>query len=272
MLPLQSTGNETRNADRHDYHFEKTISRSVLENYLARSATFGSLLHLTLEDDLRMIRETGVKFAGRTIWMWGNEARIDSLVEKGEPFARRIHKLDPDLILQGAIFEIVTKDVESDCMNVFYNGRSPILDLSGSSADESNDVDVCHACRSNAFSSSNSKTEEYDSMCKQDTIYCRQNGKIIEFGSKRIDNDLSNRIEILTLEHYVPIRFLPLIKILERPKSAIFARCVTLRSVRAASSLDTIFSSKMLGDFRSRCMLLCTRWRYKRPSTTSSKI
>ena len=66
-------------------------------------------------------------------------------------------------------------------MNVFYNGRSPIVDLSGSSAFDSNDVDVCHACRSNAFSSSNSKTEEYDSMCKQDTIYCRQNGKIIEF-------------------------------------------------------------------------------------------
>ena len=112
LVPLQSTGSERGNADRPDYHFEKTISRSVLENYLARSATFGSLLHLTLEDDLRMIRETGVKFAGRAIWMWGNESRIDSLVGKGEPFAKRIHKFDPDLILQGAIFEIVTKDVE----------------------------------------------------------------------------------------------------------------------------------------------------------------
>ncbi|MED5585722.1 MAG: hypothetical protein VYB61_05150 [Verrucomicrobiota bacterium] len=112
VASLQLTGAEPQKSDQPDYHFKGSISRSVLENYLARSATFGSLLHLTQGDDLRMIRETGVKFAGRAIWMWGNESRIDSLVEKGEPFARRIHKLDPDIILQGAIFEIVTRDVE----------------------------------------------------------------------------------------------------------------------------------------------------------------
>jgi hypothetical protein len=112
VASLQLTGAEPQSSDRPDYHFEGSISRPVLENYLARSSTFGSLLHLTQEDDLRMIRETGVKFAGRAIWMWGNESRIDSLVEKGEPFARRIHKLDPGIILQGAIFEIVTRDVE----------------------------------------------------------------------------------------------------------------------------------------------------------------
>ncbi len=110
MLQVIASGAEP--AKQRDYHFKGSISRPVLENYLARSATFGSLLHLTLEDDLRMIRETGVKFAGRAIWMWGNESQIDSLVEKGDPFAKRIHEIDPDIILQGAIFEIVTKDVE----------------------------------------------------------------------------------------------------------------------------------------------------------------
>ena len=109
---LPSGASELEGIVRSDYHFEGSISRPVLENYLARSATFGSLLHLALEDDLRMIRETGVKLAGRAIWMWGKESRIDSLVAKGEPFAKRIHALDPDIILQGAIFEIVTKDVE----------------------------------------------------------------------------------------------------------------------------------------------------------------
>ena len=63
-----------------DYHFEGKISRPVLENYLARSSTFGSLLHLTLDDDLRMIKNTGVKFAGRAVWMWGGESKIDELV------------------------------------------------------------------------------------------------------------------------------------------------------------------------------------------------
>jgi hypothetical protein len=66
-----------------DYRFDGNISRSVLENYLARSATVASLLHYTLDDDLRMMRNTGVKFAGRVIWMWGNESRIDALVRKG---------------------------------------------------------------------------------------------------------------------------------------------------------------------------------------------
>jgi len=98
--------------EKPDFHFDGSISRPVLENYLARSATLGSLLHLTLDDDLRMMENTGVKFAGRAIWMWGEESRIDDLVKKGEPFAKRIHRMDPDIILQGAIFEIVTTDVD----------------------------------------------------------------------------------------------------------------------------------------------------------------
>ena len=95
-----------------DYRFDTKITRSVLENYLARSATVASLLHLASDDDLRMMQNTGVKFAGRVIWMWGNESRIDALVARGTPFARRIHAMDPDIILQGAIFEIVTTDVD----------------------------------------------------------------------------------------------------------------------------------------------------------------
>ncbi|MEE3177017.1 MAG: hypothetical protein VX269_06670, partial [Verrucomicrobiota bacterium] len=96
-----------------DYHFNGNISRQVLENYLARSSTFGSLLHLTLDDDLRMIKNTGVKFAGRAVWMWGGESKIDDLVRRGEPFAKRIHAIDPDIILQGAIFEVISRDVDN---------------------------------------------------------------------------------------------------------------------------------------------------------------
>ena len=43
--------------------------------------------------------------------MWGSESRIDALVAKGQPFVERIHEMDPDIILQGAIFEIITRDV-----------------------------------------------------------------------------------------------------------------------------------------------------------------
>ena len=104
---------EKKSVENKDFQFDGMISREVLENYLARSSTFGSLLHLTLEDDLRMIKNTGVKFAGRAIWMWGGESKIDELVRVGEPFAKRIHEIDPDIILQGAIFEVVTKDINN---------------------------------------------------------------------------------------------------------------------------------------------------------------
>ncbi len=115
IAPLTSRAAETvaepQRAKNLDYRFDRKISRPVLENYLARSATVASLLHLTSHDDLRMMANTGVKFAGRVIWMWGNESRLDALVEKGAPFVKRIHAMDPDLILQGCIFEIVTTDV-----------------------------------------------------------------------------------------------------------------------------------------------------------------
>lgn len=116
MAPLTSRATETAAKvplAKLDYRFDGRISRPVLENYMARSATVASLLHLTSDDDLRMMQNTGVKFAGRVIWMWGSESRIDALAKKGEPFVKRIHEMDPDIVLQGAIFEIVTTDVNN---------------------------------------------------------------------------------------------------------------------------------------------------------------
>ena len=116
LLCLLGTGGKglgSENKKKLNYFFKGKISRTVLENYLARSATVASLLHLTLDDDLRMMQNTGVKFAGRVIWMWGGESKIDALIDKGIPFVKQIHAMDPDIILQGAIFEIITTDVNN---------------------------------------------------------------------------------------------------------------------------------------------------------------
>ena len=49
-----------------NFTFDGNISREVLENYLSRSVTAAGLYESkTLEDDLRAIREMGVKFLGR---------------------------------------------------------------------------------------------------------------------------------------------------------------------------------------------------------------
>ena len=74
LIGAGGKGLGSENKKKPNYFFKGIISRTVLENYLARSATVASLLHLTLDDDLRMMQNTGVKFAGRVIWMWGGES------------------------------------------------------------------------------------------------------------------------------------------------------------------------------------------------------
>ena len=62
------------------YYFDGSISRKILENYLDRSGTMGYfLVHGTpenykfpyREDDVRMIKNIGIKFIGRAIYRWG---------------------------------------------------------------------------------------------------------------------------------------------------------------------------------------------------------
>ena len=100
-------------AARPNYRFDGRISRQVLENYLSRSITMTELYRSpgNLDDDIRMLRNIGAKFAGRTVYLWGGEARIAGPVflAQGRDMASRIHKNDPDVVLQAAIFEIVTQ-------------------------------------------------------------------------------------------------------------------------------------------------------------------
>jgi hypothetical protein len=107
-----------------DYHFDGSISKEVLENYLDRSVSFTELLHDDLsvarnshgvdpKDNLRFILNTKAKFVGRALMCWGRERELDTLCHNAKIFADRIHQADPDIVLQGAAFEIVTRGVES---------------------------------------------------------------------------------------------------------------------------------------------------------------
>ena len=98
-----------------NYRFDGKISRNVLESYLSRSITMMELSRspATLDDEIRMLRNTGAKFAGRTIYLWGGEARIadPKFLAFGKDVAGRIHHNDPEVVVQAAIFEIVTQAV-----------------------------------------------------------------------------------------------------------------------------------------------------------------
>src|SRR5688572_13328430 len=89
-----------------DYRFDGRISEEVLRNYLARSMTTMYLLtgHGDFADNLRMLTNCGVKFAGRAVYQWGREeggaAALPKKLEMAKTNAAKIHRADPEMILQ----------------------------------------------------------------------------------------------------------------------------------------------------------------------------
>jgi len=107
-----------------DFQLDGSMSRRVLENYLSRSVSFTELLHDDLtagrnsrgvdpRDNLRFILETKTKFVGRALMVWGRERNLAAFLETAKPYAMALHKADPEIILQAAAFEIVTRGVET---------------------------------------------------------------------------------------------------------------------------------------------------------------
>ncbi len=106
------------------YHMDgKGITREALENYLDRAATMAEFLTVDpyvidatypgKEDDIRLIKNLGVKFVGRAIYRWGKEKALNdpAYLESAKKLAERVHGEDKDIIFQGGIFEAVTPEV-----------------------------------------------------------------------------------------------------------------------------------------------------------------
>jgi hypothetical protein len=96
------------------YAFDKTISREVLENYLARSITMQGMLNGQgdLKENIRMLKDMGVKYIGRSICLWGGEANLLSNFTRAKEQVPLVHAADPDIVLEACIFEIVSRQVE----------------------------------------------------------------------------------------------------------------------------------------------------------------
>lgn len=112
-------------AQQLDYHFDGTISREVLENYLDRSVTMAYFLvtgkvegnreYLYREDDIRLIRNIVAKFIGRAIYRWNGENRLNDpcFWADAKALIDRVHAFDPDVIFQGCLFETISRMVDS---------------------------------------------------------------------------------------------------------------------------------------------------------------
>jgi alpha-L-fucosidase 2 len=113
----------TATARPRDYHFDGTISREVLENYLDRSVTMAYFLvtgkpegnreYLYRDDDVRLIRNIGAKFIGRAIYRWNGESRLNdpNFWKDAKALIAKVHAFDPDVIFQGCLFETISTDV-----------------------------------------------------------------------------------------------------------------------------------------------------------------
>jgi hypothetical protein len=93
--------------------FDGAMPRQVLECYLARSISMAGLLmgRGHFDDNLRMLKNIGALFAGRAISHWGRERSLIENLARGRTLAARIHTEHPRIMLQAAIFEVVTPDV-----------------------------------------------------------------------------------------------------------------------------------------------------------------
>jgi hypothetical protein len=93
--------------------FDGRITRPQLEHYLSRAITMEGLLHEhgDLDDEIRFLKHSGARFAGRAIYLWGGERNLELLLEKAKHRERKLHAALPEIILQAAIFEIITEDV-----------------------------------------------------------------------------------------------------------------------------------------------------------------
>lgn len=96
------------------FHFDRKISREVLENYLSRSITMEGMLNGRgdLKDDLRMLKTMGAKFIGRSLCLWGGEANLLQNFQRAKAEIPEVRAADPEMVLQACIFEIVSTEVE----------------------------------------------------------------------------------------------------------------------------------------------------------------
>src|SRR5512138_2843410 len=80
------------------FSFDRKISREVLENYLSRSITMEGMLNGRgdLNDNIRMLKNTGAKFIGRSLCLWGGESDLLRNLARAKEQIPLVHAADPD--------------------------------------------------------------------------------------------------------------------------------------------------------------------------------
>ena len=100
------------------FDFDGTMSKEVLRNFASRAVTSWLVLENNaadpiFEEDLRMHLSIGAKYLSRAAtFSWGGnmtKAQVDDHFEQAKKIAEKVHAADPQIILQGGVFEIIYK-------------------------------------------------------------------------------------------------------------------------------------------------------------------
>ena len=92
------------------------LSRAItLTEYLSSNGFYNEGPYDNKPDDTRMIKATGTKFIGRSIYSWGYEDNFQNPAWLGNAkvLIDELHNFNADIIFQAAIFEIVTTKVNA---------------------------------------------------------------------------------------------------------------------------------------------------------------
>jgi hypothetical protein len=79
------------------------------------TSVYTNIKQVPIEETVRFLINIGAKFAGRALYMWGDESRIidPEFLGYAKMALDKLHKSDSDFIAQAGIFEIVTEKVNS---------------------------------------------------------------------------------------------------------------------------------------------------------------
>ena len=99
------------------FSFDGKPSPEVLNNYLDRAITMMGLLTDSYPDkdaDIDFIVDTGTKFVGRAVCIWGGEKRLNdqAWLADARAYADKVHAAAPEVVLQGCCFEYMTEEIE----------------------------------------------------------------------------------------------------------------------------------------------------------------
>lgn len=130
-LPKTLEAAETNSTTRAGgYKFDRAITRQVLENYLARSMCIEGMLNGRgpLVDDIRMITNSGAKYIARALCLWGAERNFLADIKRAREQAPLAIAADPELILEGCVFETVSPKVSDIAIPdwVFKDMEQPV--------------------------------------------------------------------------------------------------------------------------------------------------